>query len=903
MERVYQIPNKIDPAIFTAKWNDKGATRPLIYHLLDSAATACLLWQQNLTEGTRLDIAKWLKLPVDEAGRLVAFWTALHDLGKATPTFQRMHPPSQANLARQGFPFPEITPIQTRHHSLLSAWILDEVKEELGIYPLKAMNHLRIAIGGHHGSYPSYADLNEETYKRVNLGEGIWVEQRHKLFGMLQNLLQPPPKVELALSGMEYNAFFNILSGFFVVADWISSQEEYFSYQQPPQTPDNYWPQALETARAALVQSGWCGWLPDGSTTTFKQSFSFDPHPLQQAILEYTAALQDPFLMIVEAPTGSGKTEAALLAADYHIQHSLLRGLYIAMPTQATSNQMFERVKKFLAGRFPDQNINFHLVHGNALLNKEFKEMQLSGIADEGDLIAGSVNALSWFIPRKRTLLAPFGVGTVDQTFFSVLQTKHFFLRLFGLHRKVIIFDEVHAYDVYMVELFKRLLGWLRAIGSSVIILSATLPENTRQDLLTAFDSEAAIESIKVEFPRLSINNRLTVCAYSLGTVENRIIQLEKIDRQPETIARFLKKNLVNSGCAAVICNTVARAQKVYQTLQSCGDFDPQELFLLHSRMPFCRREQCEGEIRKRFGKLGEPSILPRRGIVVATQVIEQSLDLDFDLMITDLAPVDLVIQRIGRLQRHVGSQYPPCRPENLSEAICALCMPEEGENGLAHFAEDRIYDEYILQRTFFTLRQYESLSLPADSDRLIEAVYSNSPVPECSELQNMQLDHLYEKMQKEKHDQVKTAENRMIGDVVYSSVLGHGQIALAEDDPEVHRDLQALTRDTHPGAQLVCLVKDENGTLRLVDGGAPFDLETPPKGEVLVRTLRSMVTISNAIVYDHFRRQPVPEAWKKVPQLRYAHQLIFENHICPLTGPIFLQLYPDLGIVIERKG
>ena len=211
-----------------------------------------------------------------------------------------------------------------------------------------------------------------------------------------------------------------------------------------------------------------------------------------------------PTLIVIEAPTGIGKTELALYIADCWLQQHAGRGLYVAMPTQSTSNQMYTRVGEFLHQRYPDSPINFHLVHGQAAWLDELKQqVELQGVGDDGK---AHLVAENWFNPRKRTLLAPFGVGTVDQALMSVLQTKHFFVRLFGLSHKVVIFDEVHAYDTYMNTIFHLLLTWLSAIGTSVIILSATLPGSTRRALVKAYTGKD-LPTSELQYPALTIAN------------------------------------------------------------------------------------------------------------------------------------------------------------------------------------------------------------------------------------------------------------------------------------------------------------------------------------------------------------------------------------------------------------
>jgi CRISPR-associated endonuclease/helicase Cas3 len=906
---VRQDINNTDWMIFVGKWGDAAVGHPLVYHLLDSAAVAGQLWERGLTQGSREQFSAWLRLPEMDCGRLLAFWTSLHDLGKATPSFQAKHAPTKDLLESRGYSFPDLPKGDVCHHSLLSQWILEDFAAELDISPLGRFNQFRFAIGGHHGTFHTNQRRESSANVSENLGDARWEHTRRELFLSLRDLFTPPSLPEMKLSQTDRNAFFNLLTGFFVTADWISSQDDLFQYHPEIVSLEEYWQKSQTLAEEALRRTGWVGWQPDGTCPEFSDMFGFSPHPLQKTILKYAEKLKGPFLMIIEAPTGCGKTEAALMAGDRSIQSGKLRGCYIAMPTQATSNQMFGRTRAFLEKRYPGQDhINLQLVHGSAILNQDFQQLRLSAVSDEESdrnrTEDGNVNAMEWFLPRKRTLLAPFGVGTVDQTFTSVLRAKHHFLRLFGLSRKMVIFDEVHAYDTYMTEIFCRLLAWLRAMGSPVIVLSATLPQETRLELLKAYQPQVKFVTTEADYPRLSINDGQAVYTISLDKFSGRKVHLKEIRYDPQKWIADLRGILCDGGCAAVICNTVDRAQEVYQQIRDAGLVDDSDLFLLHARMPFCWRKQREDDILQRFGKREHPEARPRRGIVVATQVIEQSLDLDFDLLITDLAPVDLLIQRIGRLQRHTGSEKAPVRPAGLSEANCWVCCPEPVEDALPVFGSDQcVYVPAILQRTYFVLEDRENLSLPEESDCLINQVYSDKPLKMCSPIQNQEIDLLYRKMLKKQSDDSILAENRLVDDVDEMDGLGGKTEYLRDDDQSTGETTRALTRNIIlPSVQLVCFVK-KDGCTCLLDGETPFDPERVPYGKHLEQALRSVVNVSTREVVDYFYAQGLHEAWRTCPALRHAHPILFdERGTFDLRNGVMLTLDEKKGLCIEKK-
>ena len=364
-------------------------------------------------------------------------------------------------------------------------------------------------------------------------------------------------------------------------------------------------------------------------------------------------------------------------------------------------------------------------------------------IYDENGNPSTTVVAAEWFTYRKRGLLAPFGVGTVDQALMAVLRARHFFVRMFGLGGKTIVIDEVHAYDAYMSTLMERLLEWLAASGSSVFLLSATLPSDRREALTTAYmrGLHATPQSpARAAYPRITYasarGNGETAVTASART--RRILGIRWIPVAVD-LSAHLRVLLADGGCAAVICNTVNRAQEVYTSLKTvfggvASDGEP-ELMLFHARFPFEEREGREKLALIRFGKPGanielgdgdtRKVLRPQRAIIVATQVIEQSLDLDFDAMISEFAPADLLLQRAGRLHRHQR----PLRPPRLSDPLIDVLKPEIGDDGIPNSGRAR-RRFMILMCCFvpgFALSDREAIRIPEDVEGMIEAVYSGT--------------------------------------------------------------------------------------------------------------------------------------------------------------------------------
>jgi CRISPR-associated endonuclease/helicase Cas3 len=894
--------NRMDEKYFcfwakTTKEEGNEAWHNLLWHLIDAGMVTRALWDSSLADAMKKDMAHTLSLDVDQARNLLSFWVALHDIGKAGPAFQRKWESGRQRVKQAGFTFPPSPESIPGFHGLATTWIMDNYwKEEQIIQDHSFSISLAFALGGHHGEIPSSSAFNSTVYQLDHLGDDPWKAARNGIINQLKEIFTPPD-IYTPPSGMEpCNALLFLLAGLTTTADWIASNSTYFKFDDGSMPLETYLHQSAEEARYALQDLGWHGWKSSGEPYTFTQLFpEFTPNSLQSASIEHTQDLTSPYLLILEAPTGSGKTESALYLADNTIQKEYKAGIYIAMPSQATSNQMYDRTTKFLSERYKHLPLNVLLVHGAALIKEDFSKVRIQGIGQDQQQAQGNIIGAEWFLPRKKSLLAPFGIGTVDQTFLSVMRCKHFFLRLFGLAHKVVIFDEVHAYDVYMLEIFKRLLNWLRSVNTSVIILSATLPEQSRLELLQTYSG--LVEDVQVpnvEFPRLSISTENQIRIFPLGKTESRCIALQWVAE--EDLITILSNKLANGGNAAIICNRVDHTLEIYERLKQV--FPADELLIFHSRFPYCWREQIETKVKDCYEK--NSASRPQRSIVIATQVIEQSLDLDFDLMISDLAPVDLLIQRVGRLHRHQGNTHPPSRPAALAMPQLMLLLPEE-EQGLPSFKKDgAIYAPYILQRTWFAIRSLSSLNLPAQTDELIGKVYSEELMDDIRAELWPQMQEYFRKMLHEDDEDslkavkqlIKTPNKRILGDLRADFDDEH--------DPASHSLMQTLTRNARPSVQLVCLVQEADG-LYTLDQHLPVDLEHQPDHRTAVACLRSALNLSNPALVNHFLSQPRPAGWKKSPALRSHLPITFTNDVYH-SGEIHLSLDPIKGIVHQKN-
>ena len=510
-----------------------------------------------------------------------------------------------------------------------------------------------------------------------------------------------------------------------VIADWLASNEDYFPLRPRPVDETGKlsiegYPELTADQQRDRVRRAWkraafpsplripathTGEAADFYRHRFGWPASYRPTEAQRAAVEI-ATREDPDLMIVEAPPGSGKTELAFAAAEVLMRARGLQGVFVALPTQATTNAMFERVTAWLTSILGDepQQLGIQLAHGKNSLNESFVKLLERGKSplevhdDEEDL---GLHASRWMGQRWRSTLSPVVVGTIDQVLLAALKSRHVLVRHLGLMGKVVVIDEVHAADEYMETYLEAALTWLGMYGIPVVLLSATLPPARRSALLEAYrrgrgSSGVGAESVDgmIGYPAISTVSSAGVRVHEIqgeAEVPKRIIPTSL--GSPQEIAELLDRELAEGGCAVVIRNTVREAQETYEAVRSV--FGREQSTLLHSRFLAAERAARDRRMLELFGKDSQQR--PFRHVVVATQVIEQSLDVDFDLMLTDPAPMDLVLQRIGRLHRHDRAE----RPRGLRDARCLVIIEDTTSSPWAYSrGTDYVYARYSVLRT-----------------------------------------------------------------------------------------------------------------------------------------------------------------------------------------------------------
>jgi len=718
-----------------------------------------------------------------------------------------------------------------------------------------------------------------------------WTHARTEIVAELQSLFG----VERLPHDAPSHSDVVLVAGLTAVADWIGSMEEVFVYEPPQASLAEYWPRALDRAAQALERAGMRAQSPTTSKTFVELFPTYVPWPLHIAADEVSAALHEPCLVVVEAPMGEGKTEASLLLAEAAAARLGQQGLYIGLPTQATANQMLGRVQTFLGRVHAGEASNLILAHGEASLNERFQK--LSQVYDR-DGSAGGVHAEGWFLSKKRTLLADHAVGTIDQALLGVMLTSHGFVRLFGLAGKTVILDEVHAYDTFTSTILDRLVEWLAAMGSTVLLLSATLPSSRRAALVRAYRRGAGATDDRhaptVVYPRITIASRGDASAahFSSRGASTRIAVRRQVD-DIGAIADQLIAAVADGGCIGWICNTVARAQLAYSAVRQRAP----ELrhLLIHSRLLPEDRAAAETRLEEWLGPQDRGAERPRACIVVGTQVLEQSLDVDFDLLVTDLAPVDLLLQRAGRLHRHTRTNRAP----NHAAPVLVLVAPEGGAVDAAIDDVAFVYAEALVRETLRVLEGRDAILLPDDIEPLVEAVYRDNLPLADDDLHDVKVAHRGERLAERQN-----AEARLIPrPTVEDDPFGAMKVRFTDDeDPQLHEQLRALTRLGERSVDIVCVVRRDGAIYTSDDSVAALDLQSKPDRAQVHALVRRSIGVSNQRLVSSLLADASyePPGWRDSALLRYRRAVVFESGVA-MVGDLTLTLDRELGLCVER--
>ena len=729
----------------------------LPYHCLDVAAVGHVLLSKD--DAFSQKIVATTGLEVDFCNRWLVFFLALHDIGKFSLTFQNLRP----DLLEKLQSVDSSKPYTVRHDSLGNLFLRFSFESEhLGFLGRQNILYdewqdvimaVVRACTGHHGVPPQMSGsngipLNFSSFfvEKDSAAAMLFVQDVGALLcGKSELSGLSPDELEVSMKRASW-----LMAGFAVFCDWIGSNSAWFPFHEEPMALEEYWKtKALSQAERALREAGINMGIPIAELSGFSELFPRIPTPTPlQRFVEKCQIESSQQLFILEDVTGSGKTEAALLLAGRLMAAGCGKGLFMALPTMATSNAMFSRLAEkpspdespvYLRLFDKSSNPSIVLAHGARHLSETF----LAAVAGSGTAVgeeeSASAQCSSWLADnRKKALLADVGVGTLDQALLAVLPARFQSLRLFGLASHVLIVDEVHAYDPYMNKLLQNLLAFHAALGGSAILLSATLPNHVRRDFIAAFarggDDHRELEPKIKSYPLASAYSKERGVRETPveATPQRRCAVGILLVAEESEVVRLVNEAAGRGKCVCWIRNTVHDAMAGYESLKC--ELAEADLMLFHARFAMGDRLDIESSVTATFGK--KSTALERHGkVLIATQVVEQSLDLDFDLLVSDLAPMDLLIQRAGRLHRHLRDEYGnplPEGPDRREFPSMIIHGPEPEDNADGKWYKSKfekasfVYPSHgclwLTARLFVDRRE---LKMPDDARELIEAAFS----------------------------------------------------------------------------------------------------------------------------------------------------------------------------------
>ncbi|MGA5171111.1 MULTISPECIES: CRISPR-associated helicase/endonuclease Cas3 [Streptomyces] len=924
---------------------------PLWRHMDDSAAVAGLLWDDWLPAGVRRLIAEGLPGGEDDARRLVVWLSGVHDIGKATPAFacqvdqlaDRMRSAGlEMGTARELGADRKLAP-----HGLAGLVLLQEWLEEERGWSGRQSGQFAVVVGGHHGVPPEHGQI-KALLDRSHL---VWSSGVSRAaWRQVQAELLDACAVKYGVAG-RLNEWRGVklrqpvqvlLSAVVIVADWIASNPDLFPY----------FPEGAGVTGSERVTAAWQGlnlprpWVAaesgQGVGGLFSARFALPAgarvRPVQEAAVELAREMAEPGLMVIEAPMGEGKTEAALAVAEVFAARSGAGGVFFALPTMATGNAMFPRLLDWL-GRLPvegGERLSVLLAHSKAALNERFAELVRAGRgrvvaavdvdgeagewrpSEDRRLASAELVAHSWLRGRKKAMLSSFVAGTVDQLLFAGLKSRHLALRHLAVAGKVVVIDEVHAYDTYMSSYLDRALSWLGAYRVPVVVLSATLPAGRRRELAEAYAGGGDLASVSsVEgYPLLTAVVAGQLARVVLPAASNRgaEVTVERLNDDLTVLVDRLVAELADGGCVLVVRNTVKRVLQTAKALRA--KFGDANVTVAHSSFLDADRAVKDAALLGRFGPPGKSVGRPAGPhVVVASQVAEQSLDVDFDLLVSDLCPVDLLLQRMGRLHRHQRGGGQADRPVGLRTARCLVTGVDWSERvPVPVRGSVAVYGLYPLLRSAAVLlphlEQRRPVRLPQDISLLVQGAYRSGPAGPGEWAEAMA--GARQRHEEHQADQASRADVFRIEEVGKAGRPLFGWVAAGAGDADETRAGRAQVRDGRQSLEVVVVQRRVDGSLATVPwlgeglGGLPLpvDAEPSPKAARAVAKcgLRLPIQFSYTEVMDRaigeLEEFYVP-AWQRSPWLAGQLILVLDADCQTHLAGYALRYSPDDGLEV----
>lgn len=906
----------------------EGRWLTLSQHMQDSASVGRWLIDNWLPRGTVLG-GTANGLSGEQLRKVGIFLAGGHDCGKCSPAFAQQSAELYTAMAHAGLTgSPSVTGRQC-HHTRTGYHLLLAFLQRRGLSSSAAATWA-VVVAGHHGVIPSNTELRQalprlypdfygwEPPERAS----VWKARTNELLDEVwaiagldtEEVSQWPP---LPLSAQV------TLGGLVIMADWIASNTVLF----PLGTVQ---PGRAEAGIAALkLPRPWCpSQVPESAESLFASRFDLfakaKPRPFQVAAVDAARWLPEPGLLLLEAAPGEGKTEAALAAAEVLAQRFALGGVFVALPTQATTDAMFGRVIAWLEHMGEDElpiGSSAWLGHARRRLNRVYRGLptvRLSEIHDDDGCVHNRIAAHEW-LTRKKALLATTVVATIDQLLLASLTLKHGALRFLGLATKVLIIDEVHAYDPFMRTHLVGLMQWLAELRVPVVMLSATLPDSIRRELIEAYAGSAPkVDSETVEnnaaYPRVTAVARSGIRTWAPApSGRASSVALERVTDDDEEIALRLEELLADGGCALVVRNTVRSARR---TAAALSRRLAMQVECHHARFLAADRQANDERLLSQFG---HPDLLedrggtrPTRAVVVATQVAEMSLDVDFDVLVTDLAPMDAIVQRIGRSHRH---QRP--RPKALAQPRCIIisdlvttASPKLSPGSVA------VYGEAVLLATAAQLEPKLGgfLSLPDDIVPLVEGSYAVGPsLPEPWHEAYRQARRQQDKVEVKRRATALSMELRSPKELEIESDpptligwLDHGGVS---DGDETNPLVQGEVRDGRPSVEFILLETDDAGVLtiptRFGTGVGQLDRRRPPRANEADAMAGCLIRLTppSGISVSGLRRDLIamtPEAWRDQPVLGRVPVIALDPFGVVTVGGITVRYDAQRGMELQ---
>lgn len=614
----------------------------------------------------------------------------MHDVGKVCPTFQKKIRRGVSNAGS----VPEVHAADPQQEA---QWGGHSAVSMAALTGCHAAPHVAEIVGQHHGFSVQYHIPEYHAF-----GGAPWQERRKEL---VTRLLAGDVATADLWPQIHSPEQARLVAGLTIVADWIGSGAR---FDDPAHAFEDLVEEAVDAA----------GFMPLRlrADLSFEDIFSFKPQEVQQKFYEQVSS---PGVYILEAPMGMGKTEAALYAAYGMLQRGDSSGIYFALPTQLTSNRIHTRLNAFLAKILEDTEYpHARLLHAKAWLTRFLQQEMGEDAAPDG----------AWFNEGKRGILAPFAAGTVDQALMAAMHVRHSAVRAYGLAGKTVILDEVHSYDAYTGVIVDALVDLLRHYGCTVIILSATLTAQRRAvftstEASAAGNADAAAIARQQAYPLVSVSRNNESCQ-SIPCTQPDTSTVALTHTADDTPA--LEEALLRAEQGQQVLwieNTVAEAQAHYRLLAARGLHMGLEIGLVHSRFTPADRSSNEDHWTRLFGK-NSPQRSAQGRILVGTQVLEQSLDIDADFLVTRFCPTDMLLQRMGRLWRHISTP----RPATARCEACLLHAPltQVRQHPTAAWGNTAfVYMPYVLYRSLEQWEQRVDVILPCDIRTLLEATYA----------------------------------------------------------------------------------------------------------------------------------------------------------------------------------